>query len=61
MASLELRIHKLRREAMALVRQDDLIRKRYELLVGIPGIAQVSGMQLLAELSTLPSHLTVRE
>ena len=46
---------------MALVRRDDLIRKRYELLVGIPGIAQVSGMQLLAELSTLPSDLTVRE
>src|SRR3981189_2509488 len=27
----------------------------------IPGIAQVSAMQLLAELSTLPSDLTVRE
>ena len=60
-ASLELRIHKLRREAMTLVRQDDLLRKRYELLVSIPDIAQVSAMQLLAELSTLPSDLTVRE
>jgi transposase len=46
---------------MALVRQDDLLRKRFELLVSIPGIAQVSAMQLLAELSTLPSDLTVRE
>jgi len=45
--SLELRIHKLRREAMALVRQDDLLRKRYELLVSIPGIAQVSGRERL--------------
>jgi transposase len=60
-ASLEQRIHKLRREAMTLVRLDDLLRKRYELLVSIPGIAQVSAMQLLAELSTLPSDLTVRE
>jgi transposase len=60
-ASLELRIQKLRREAMTLVRQDDLLRKRFELLVSIPGIAQVSAMQLLAELSTLPSDLTVRE
>jgi transposase len=60
-ASLELRIHKLRREAMTLVRQDDLLRKRFELLISIPGIAQVSAMQLLAELSTLPSDLTVRE
>jgi transposase len=59
--SLELRIHKLRREAMTLVRENDLLRKRYELLVSIPGIAQVSAMQLLAELSTLPSDLTVRE
>ena len=60
-SSLELRIHRLRREAMTLVRQDDLLRKRYELLVSIPGIAQVSAMQLLAELSTLPPDLTVRE
>jgi hypothetical protein len=54
-------IHKLRREAMTFVRQDDLLRKRFELLVSIPGIAQVSAMQLLAELSTLPPDLTVRE
>jgi transposase len=60
-ASLELRIRRLRSESMTLVRQDDLLRKRYELLVSIPGIAQVSAMQLLAELSTLPSDLTVRE
>jgi transposase len=60
-SSLELRIHRLRREAITLVRQDDLLRKRYELLVSIPGIAQVSAMQLLAELSTLPRDLTVRE
>jgi transposase len=60
-ASLELRIRRLRREAMTLVREDDLLRKRYELLISIPGIAQVSAMQLLAELSTLSSDLTVRE
>jgi transposase len=46
---------------MTLVRQDDLLRKRFELLVSIPGIAQVSAMQLLAELSTMPPDLTVRE
>jgi transposase len=55
------RIHKLRREAMTVVRLDDLLRKRYELLVSIPGIAQVGAMQLLAELATLPLDLTVRE
>jgi transposase len=60
-ALLEQRIHELRREAMKVIRQEDLLRKRYELLVSIPGIAQVSAMQLLAELSTLPPDLTVRE
>jgi transposase len=60
-ASLERRILKLRREAITLVRQDDLLRKRFDLLLSIPGIAQVSATQLLAELSTLPSDLTVRE
>ena len=60
-AALERRIRRLRREAMTLVREDDLLRKRYELLISIPGIAQVSAMQLLAELSPLPSDLTVRE
>ena len=60
-ALLEQRIHELRREAMTVIRQDDLLRKRYELLVSIPGVAQVSAMQLLAELSTLPPDLTVRE
>jgi transposase len=59
--SLEQRIRNLRREAMTLVRQDELFHRRYQLLVSIPGIAQVSAIQLLAELSTLPSDLTVRE
>ena len=59
--SLELRIQKLRREAITLVRKDDLVRKRFELLVSVPGVAQVSAMQLLAELSTLPPDLTGRE
>jgi transposase len=60
-ASLEQRIRNLRREAMTLVRQDELLHERYQLLVSIPGIAQVSAVQLLAELSTLPPDLPVRE
>ncbi len=60
-ASLEQRIRKLRCEAMTLVRKDELLHKRYQLLVSVPGIAQLSAIQLLAELSTLPQGLTVRE
>lgn len=59
--SLEQRIRRLRHEVMTLVRQDESLHKRYQLLVSVPGIAQVSAIQLLSELSTLPPDLTVRE
>jgi transposase len=61
LAAGERRIHKLRREAMALVRSDDNIRQRYELLISIPGIAQISAIQLLGELATLSPDMTVRQ
>ncbi len=34
---------------MTVVQRGDLLRKRFELLIRIPGIAQVSPMQWLAE------------
>ena len=39
MASLEERIRELRCEAMTLVRKDELLHKRYQLLISVPGIA----------------------
>ena len=38
MASLSRPILRFRREASELVRSDETIRKRFELLIGIPGI-----------------------
>jgi len=61
LASGERRILKLRREAMALVRSDDSIRQRYDLLTSIPGIAQISAIQLLGELATQCPDMMVRQ
>lgn len=61
LASIERRIHKLRREALLVVRSDESIRQRFDLLIGIPGIAAVSAIQILSELLLLPPNLTARE
>jgi transposase len=61
LAAGERRIHKLRREAMTLVRSDENLRQRYDLLISIPGVAQISAMQLLGELATLSPDMTVRQ
>ena len=61
MASLKLRIARLRREALELVRSDEAMRKRFELLICIPGIAAVSALQLLGELAPLPPEMSVRQ
>jgi len=45
MASLKLRIVRLRREALELVRSDEAMRKRFDLLILIPGIAAISAAQ----------------
>jgi transposase len=44
MASLERRILRFHREARELVRSDETILKRFELLIGIPGIAEISAV-----------------
>jgi len=61
LASIHKRIQRLRREAMVLVRQKDGLQQQFNLLTGIPGIAQVTALQLLSELATLPAGMTVRQ
>jgi transposase len=61
LAALERRIVRLRREAMALVQADDAIRQRFELLTGMPGIAQISALQLLGELAPLSPQMSARQ
>jgi hypothetical protein len=61
MAGPEPKSRELRREAMALVRSDDNIRQRYDLLTSIPAIAQISAIQLIGKLATLSPGMTVRQ
>jgi len=61
LASLKRRMVRLRREAMALIASDETLRRRFELMISIPGIAEISALQVLGELSTLSPELTVRQ
>jgi transposase len=61
MASLKLRIVRLRHEAQELVGSDEAMRKRFELLIRIPGIGAISALQLLGELAPLSPQMSVRQ
>jgi transposase len=60
-AAFERRLAKMRREAMKLIQDEELLRERFALLVSIPGIAQISALQILSELVLLPPGMTVRQ
>jgi transposase len=55
------RILGLRRKAVELLHSDPHMDRRMDLLRTIPGIARISGLQLLAELLLLPPGLSVRQ
>lgn len=61
LASLQRRIVQLRRKARELVGGDEAMRKQFQLLIGIPGIAEVSALQLLGELAPLAPEMSVRQ
>jgi transposase len=61
MAGLKKRIARLRREVVAVVRQDAQLARRFEQLVSIPGVAETSAVQLLSELAGLDPEMTVRQ
>jgi transposase len=58
---LERRLTTLRREAQRLIDGEPALRPCSQHLISIPGIAQISAIQLLGELATLPADLTVRQ
>lgn len=60
-ASLQRRGEALEREALALIKTDVLLWRRYALLLSIPGVGQKSAIQLLAFLSLLPPELDKRQ
>jgi len=55
------RLAKMRREAMKLVQAEVALRERFALLVSIPGIAEISALQILSELIVLAPTMTVRQ
>jgi transposase len=58
---LEHRLEKLRAVALALVQQDPELRPRLTLLLSMPGIGEVSALNLLGELALLAPSLSVRQ
>jgi transposase len=60
-AALQRRLAKMRREAMKLVQAEARLRQRFALLVSIPGIAEISALQILSELVLLSPATTVRQ
>ncbi len=52
---------RLTREALKVIASDPQLQFRFNLLITIPGIAQTSALQTLAELAMISSHLDVRQ
>ena len=61
MDGLDKRIARLRREAVAAIRRDAGLQRKFERLIAMPGIAETSAVQLLAELAGLDPEMTVRQ
>jgi transposase len=61
LVALQRRILRLRRGARALVQADDTLRRQFELLLATPGIAEISALQLLGELTLLSPEMSVRQ
>jgi transposase len=60
-AAIAKRILKLRKQAVAMVRQDPQLTRKFEQLKGIKGIGETSAVQLLSELAGLDPEMTVRQ
>jgi transposase len=61
MQFLEREMHQLRRRAMQLIAADAPLQQRYSLLRSVPGVGEISAVQVLAELLLLPGDRDVRQ
>jgi transposase len=61
MAHVAKRLLRLRREAVVLIQADADLKPKFELLIGVKGIAEASAVQLLGELAALDAEMTVRQ
>ena len=58
---LEREMNQLRRRALQLIAADAPLQQRYALLRSVPGIGEISAVQILAELLLLPGDRDVRQ
>ncbi len=58
---LEARIDRLRKQALLVIGQSTELTKAFGHITSIKGIAVAAGIQLLAELGTLPEDMTTRQ
>jgi transposase len=58
---LQVRITRLRREALRLIARDPELDRRFRLLLTTPGIGETSALQILGELAVLPDTLDARQ
>lgn len=61
LVSIKRRILKLRREARVQVDGDERMREQFRLLIGVPGVAEISALQILGELVLLAPDLNARQ
>lgn len=61
LAHQERAIQRLMKEAMHVLKSDPLLQKRFQLLLGIDGIGELSAVQLLGELVLIPADCDVRQ
>jgi transposase len=58
--ALDKQIVSLRGEALKLIKSDSLLTRRFEQLLTVKGIGQISAISIIAELSILPPDMTDR-
>jgi transposase len=58
---LETRVSNLQKAALVIIAQNDTLKQRYNLLLSVSGIGEISAISLLAELSMLPADMDVRQ
>lgn len=61
MAGIKRRLLRLRREARAMIEREPEMKRKLLRLIAMPGIAETSAVQILAELAGLDGQMTVRQ
>ena len=59
--TLERQVRELRAAALKLIKSESVLARRYELLLTVKGIGQISAIAILSELAVLPTDMTDRQ